>query len=231
MYRRQCLSSAIEFYGDDLASASDDLCRCSAEALRDNLTYDEFSQYQKLHAESEESRIDLLPQSAIDAVNDCNPLIEDAFRAFDWYMNRESDALTGAERLTVNNYSYDHDIGPLYEDDPAIMFVQCAGGSSLRAGVYMAGYDLLELDSGNVRVAYRFDQNPVVNDYWLESPEFEHQFAVLPDHAELEFIRLLDSSDELVLRVWSLGTRVGTATFRLAGSTVYFRDVLQECGH
>lgn len=67
---------------------------------------------------------------------------------------------------------------------------------------------------------------------WNGAAEHGYEFAVALGHAELEFARLLDSSEVLVSRAWgAAGNQLGTATINVASPLPYIGAVLDERGY
>lgn len=235
VYRENCTQRTVDRFGGELASTAAEFCQCSYGVLRVNLAYGEFAEYQSLHTQGDESRYDILSPHARDEQEACYQLFDDVI---DWRISEDSDRLTGIQRLTAVNRSYDHDFEPPYDDDPAELLVQCAGGSSLLVAISMGGQFISAPTSyrgyptDNVRVAYRLNDGPVVEKSWLDSERFDNEWIVAPDSEELAFVRSLRSGGELVFRAWNFDDSVvGTVAFNNSGAAWSVSQVLQECGY
>ena len=164
---------------------------------------------------------------------------EDAFcgRAVLWHVEDETDTLTGTRILSARAEasSYESADQTYGEFDPALVIL-CASSSS-RSNLLitaMFGRGLL-IDSGGIRVIYKFNDGELIESLWLEDSGIEFAGAHLPpsNTGELRrFLNLLSDEGKFTIRAWDSQDRVaGTLTFDLHGVSSHVEPVLNECGY
>lgn len=228
-YRDNCVKWGLDTSGEDLRSASVDFCQCAYAALRDHLTLEEFSEYQRLHADRDESRFDILPDAATRDAESCDAIYDSAV---DWQLIEERDRLTGNALVAASNASFEHDFSSPYDQYPGFLSIECDEGR-LSASVSFGGQSVFgQIRSSLVPVAYKFDNERIVNDDWNETPEFDHDWVAAPVTKRQRFIQSVQNSRTLVFRAWNYDdSEIGTITFDLTGKKFYIDSVLDECGY
>ena len=175
----------------------------------------------------EYDRNEMRPHEAVDEF--CGPVSVD-FSA--WITHETIDKLTDARFLFADSIAVEHDIDPAFE--AAFLRVLCLsddGNSDLAVFVNPAGTTVLP-DSDplyiDAKVAYRFNDGPVIEDYWqVESLEL---FVLYPEKYRA-FVHALRGGGELIFRGWTTRYETVTMTFDLTGVEKDVEPILQECGY
>lgn len=158
---------------------------------------------------------------------DCGVEATDPVPAGDWVsLTDESDALAGPRPVAVLT-SFDHDLPAPFHRGPARLLVECLERRRT-VSVSLGGMTISEDPDDRVRVAHRFDADPVVERDWQVGDPTR---ASISWNEARGFLSELRDHERLVLRVRDpAGQVLGTVTFTsLGGAAEATRPVLDAC--
>ena len=152
-----------------------------------------------------------------------------------WITFTEIDELTGAQIMFADSWAVEHDVPWPYDRDTPFLRILCLSNdtnSDLAVFVDLGGMPVIGYRDGlisrDAKVIYRFDDNPLIEDYWEVG---DRELVILYRNKYRSFVRSLRGADNLILRAWAFRDEAYTMTFDLAGVERDVDPVLQECGY
>lgn len=150
-----------------------------------------------------------------------------------WVRHDDVDRLTGVKLMYADSIAVEHDSELQFE--AAVLRLLCVSDNQKSdllifvrpAGEFVTGFRN-GVRSPDAKVAYRFNNNRLVEDYWqVDSAELLVQYP----STHRQFVRALRNGGELIFRGWTSRDSAITMTFDLTGVDRDVEPVLDQCGY